>query len=214
MKGMPMSAIRLLLAVCLLLPVLSSCRTGAPSSDQQVERLKAQINQNFRDPVPHFQLAQVYQQMGELDKAAYEFDTTLQLDPVNRQAQAAIVKVHRLRGDDDKAADAAKVYMREVAVTPEDSLALGRAFEDAAVSDFALATYEQALRMAPNSAAVYKQLGYYYLNMKNSDMALKNFRRSFELDPYQEDVALELGRLGVKVAVQKPAKQAPAVKKK
>ena len=202
LERIAMAKLRMTLIMMLGVVMLSSCAVRQAGNDD-IARLKAQINSNFRDPVPHFELAQIYQNIGDFDKAAYEYDTTLQLDPVNREAQAAIVKVYRLAGAEDKASDAAKIYMKSVSGTPEDSLALGRAFENAGLGDMALASYEQALRMAPNSGVVHKQIGYYYLNKKDKDMALKYFKKSFELDPYDSDVGLELGRLGVKVGVEK-----------
>ena len=46
-------------------------------------------------------------------------------------------------------------------------------------------------------------------------MAKTYLRRSFELDPYQADVAAELGKMGIRVQVLPPPKPAapPAPKK-
>ncbi len=61
--------------------------------------------------------------------------------------------------------------------------------------------HSHALVLAPDSPDVYKHIGYYYLSKRNLGRAEANLRRSFELDPYQGDVAGELGRLGIIVEV-------------
>ena len=69
------------------------------------------------------------------------------------------------------------------------------------MDDYAVACYRQALDLAPNSAALQKQVGYYYLSKGKRDLAETFLRRSFQIDPYQPEVAGELGRLGVVVKV-------------
>jgi Flp pilus assembly protein TadD len=59
----------------------------------------------------------------------------------------------------------------------------------------------QAIHLAPTSAKVHKQLGYYYLSKNDKVRAEEYFKRSFNLDPVQPDVAGELGRLGVEVRI-------------
>jgi Flp pilus assembly protein TadD len=59
----------------------------------------------------------------------------------------------------------------------------------------------QALRLAPNSARVHRQLGYYYLSKNDKVRGEEYLKRSFQLDPVQPEVAGELGRLGVEVRI-------------
>jgi len=59
----------------------------------------------------------------------------------------------------------------------------------------------QAMNLAPNSAKINRQIGYYYLNKKDLIRAKEYLTRSFQLDPVQPDVAGELGRLGVAVRI-------------
>ena len=69
------------------------------------------------------------------------------------------------------------------------------------MDEYALVCYRQALGLSPNSAAIHKQIGYYYLSKKDMVLAEEYLRRSFQLDPYQPEVAGELGRMGVVVQI-------------
>jgi tetratricopeptide (TPR) repeat protein len=185
------------------------CRSTSDAGPATISKLQAKINQNFKDPQAHYDLGKLYQEQGNWDKAAYEYNATLNFDPVNRDAQASMVKVLRLGGDEQRAAAMARDYLKQVSFAAEDSIALGRAFEEREINDYALMAYEQAVKLSPKSAVPYKQLGFYYLGKKDKDAAKTYFVRSFELDPYQKDVALELGRLGIRVTVPEAA-PAPA----
>jgi Tfp pilus assembly protein PilF len=212
LKGSQMSVKAVVLNLLLVIVVtFAGCQK--PSLENSIAALQAKIEKDFANADLHYQLGQLYQQQGNWDKASYEFNNALNFDPVNRDAQASMVKVLQLKGDQAQAAEVAKNYLKQTSILPEDSLALGRAFEVHDVSDYALAAYEQALKLAPKSAIPPKQIAYYYLAKKDKAMAETYFRRSFELDPYQSDVALELGRLGIKVSVPKAPAQQAAPKK-
>jgi tetratricopeptide (TPR) repeat protein len=79
------------------------------------------------------------------------------------------------------------------------------------MDDYAYKCYTEALKATPDSPAVNKQLGYYYLNKNNKDKAKEYFIRSFQLDSNQADVAGELGRLGVAVRIPEAPKPMPPV---
>jgi tetratricopeptide (TPR) repeat protein len=167
--------------------------TSAPT----VAKLNAVLKKKFENPVAHYMLGQIYQQQGDWNKAASEYDLAVKFDPVYWDAQAGMIKVLRLAGEEDKSAQMLQIYLRSASLVPEDSLALGTAFERQNVDDCAQAAYEQALKMQPKSAVINKKIGYYYLARNNKDMAKTYLRRSFELDPYQPDVAGELGKMGI-----------------
>jgi tetratricopeptide (TPR) repeat protein len=202
-------------AVMMVLGGCSKPDTSAPT----IAKLNAQLKKKFEQPVVHYQLGQIYQQQGDWNKAASEYDLAVKFDPVFWDAQAGMIKVLRLAGEEQKSAESMKMYLRSASLVPEDSLALGAAFERQKLDDCALAAYEQALKMRPKSAAINKRIGYYYLNRNNQDMAKTYLRRSFELDPYQPEVAGELGKMGIIVKTPEtlpntqPAPSKPAPKK-
>ena len=78
---------------------------------------------------------------------------------------------------------------------------MGKAFQSEGLGEYALSCYYQAMGLKPKSPEPYKLLGYYYLGDNDQVRAEENFRRSFELDPYQSDVSGELGRMGVIVGL-------------
>jgi tetratricopeptide (TPR) repeat protein len=117
------------------------------------------------------------------------------------KAQAAMVKLFLDSGNTAKSKNYADSYIRNADNTEIQSLRLAKAFQDQQLDDYALTCYEQALKLAPNSAEANKQTAYYYLNKNEKDRAKEYFVRSFQLDPTQTDVAGELGKLGVEVKI-------------
>jgi tetratricopeptide (TPR) repeat protein len=104
-------------------------------------------------------------------------------------------------GSDARAKLLAEIYMNQASSSAEASLLLGQAFQKELLDDYALACYQQAQAIAPSSAALYKQIGYYYLSKKDTVRAEENLRRSFQINPYQAEVAGELGRMGIMVQI-------------
>lgn len=167
------------------------------------EKTKAQllrrVNSRFTDPQAHYQLGKIYQSEGLLIQAEKEFNTALSFDPVHRKAQAARVRVLLDLRDTTQSQQAAKFYMSQAATLATASLELGMAFQQERLDDYALACYNQALKIAPTSARVNKQLGLYYLSKNDMDKGKDYLIRSFQLNPNQPDVAKILGSFGIEV---------------
>jgi Flp pilus assembly protein TadD len=90
-------------------------------------------------------------------------------------------------------------------------LRLAKAFQNEQLDEYALACYQEALRIAPDSAVVSKELGFYYLTRNDKVRAKEYLVRSFQFDPSQPDVANEMGRLGVEVRIpREPANEVVA----
>ncbi|MFI4911015.1 MAG: tetratricopeptide repeat protein [Sedimentisphaeraceae bacterium JB056] len=172
---------------------------------QRLSKIESRLANNFEDSDAHYQLGKIYTFDRLYSKAEYEFSLAIGFDPLNRDAQAAHVKIYKLMGNEQKSSQLAEIYMRQVNSRAEDALLLGRGFQNEGLDDYAIACYEKALTLAPNSAVLNKQIGYYYLNKGDKTRAESYLTRSIQLDPYQADVAGELGKMGVKVEV--PRKQ-------
>jgi Tfp pilus assembly protein PilF len=99
--------------------------------------------------------------------------------------------------------------MSKAAVSASGSFRLGLAFQKQLLDEYAFDCYMQALHLDPTSAKVHKQLGYYYLSKNDKVRAEEHFKRSFNLDPVQPEVAGELGRLGVEVRIPGKAERSP-----
>ena len=174
-------------------------------AEQEKKQLQKQLEGKFENPEAHYKLGKLYQADRMWDKAEHEFSTALSFDPVYYEAQAARVKVLLDSSEKAKATLLADEYIRQAAVSAAGSLQLGLGFQKETLDDYALACYKQALNLAPNSAKITRQLGYYYLSKNQIDLAKDYLSRSFLLDPTQAEVAGELGRLGIAVQVRKPA---------
>jgi tetratricopeptide (TPR) repeat protein len=177
----------------------------SPIIEGEKAALLAQIEQKYENPAAHYRLGRLYHADGMYDKAEFEYRVALGFDPVNYMAQAGIVKALQDQGKTVAAASAAREYLNQVVDSAEAALLLGRAFESFELEQYALESYQSALILAPNSPEVYRRLGFYYLAEDDPVRAEENLRQSFQLDPYQPQVAEELGRMGVVVeAPQKP----------
>jgi len=213
MAGKPKS-VSISFLFCVLVLVLTGCNQlnlgPAAATDEQIgqtpiemekERLLAQLDRKFENPKTHYQLGQLYKTDGLWTQAEYHFKTALSFEPAYRDAQAGRVNVLKASGDERLASLLADEYISQSSVSAEQSLRLGLAFQKELLDDFSLACYKQALRLAPNSAKINRQVGYYYLSKNNTVQATEYLIRSFQLNPHQPEVAGELGRLGIEVRI-------------
>jgi len=180
-------------------------------TEKQKTVLLKDLDSKYENPKAHYELGKLYHSQGLWDKAEWEYNKTLAFDPMHHDAQASIAKLLVDKGDTAKSEVIADMYMSQASVSAKHSLLLGRAFQDRGLDEYALACYKQACNLAPNSVAINKQLGYYYLLKKDNANAEMYLRRTFELDPSQAEVAGELGRLGVQIQV--PTKKTMNAKK-
>lgn len=159
------------------------------------------LDRKYENPDAHYELGRVYQAEGQWSKAERHYNIAISFDPAHHQAQAAMVQLFFESGDSAKAKNYADIYMNQVANSASQALKLGLAFQGQMLDEYALACFRKALQLAPNSAAVNKHMGYYYLNKDDKVRAKEYLSRSFQLNPKQPEVAGELGRLGVEVRI-------------
>lgn len=203
-----------MIAVVVVAMVLAGCGDGSrgkdpiagSASEAQKAKLLKELDARFENPQAHYQLGKLYHQDGLLERAEYHYNTAIGFDATNRPAQAAMIKLLKDRRDPERAQIAAEMYMTQASVSGDALMNLGRAFQREGLDDYALTCYQKAQGVEPNSASVYKQLGYFYLAKGDKVQAESNLRRSFELNPTQAEVAGELGRMGVQVQVPPKAK--------
>jgi Tfp pilus assembly protein PilF len=181
------------------------------TADRQKTAILKDIDRKYENPKAHYELGKLYHSQGLWDNAEWEYNKTLAFDPMHHEAQASIVKLLIDKDDTTRSQIIADMYMSQSSVSAKHSLLLGRAFQDRALDDYALACYKQALQLAPNSVAINKQIGYCYLLKRDDANAEIYLRRAFDLDSSQAEIAGELGRLGVRV--QTPQKKPKSVKK-
>jgi len=180
-------------------PVQADARKNvklAPIEDEGT--LLGEIEKDFSNADLHYRLGRVYNQKGQMASAEFEYERALVFDPLHFDAQAALVKLWQDSGNTARANQEIDRYI-DRAGNAKNLIGLGTAFHRQAMLEPAKRCYDLAVQRDPQNPAAYKQLGLYYLSRNDKAAATQMFAKSFELDPYQSDVAMELGRLGVTV---------------
>jgi len=172
------------------------------SADARKAELLKLLERKFENPDAHFQVARLYHAEGQWAKAEYHYNVALGFDPASAEAKAAMVKLFLDAGDSAKSKTYADVYMNLAARSATQSLRLAIAFQKQQLDGYALDSYQQALSLAPDSAEVNKQMGFYYLSKGDETRAKEHFIASYRSDNRQPDVAHELGRLGVELRIR------------
>jgi tetratricopeptide (TPR) repeat protein len=180
---------------------------GLTAAEQQKAALLRQVERNYKDPDSHYQLGKLYQADALWTQAEHEFTVALGFDPVHRKSQAARVKTLAQSGDIENSKLSADFYINQASATAMGSLELAMAFQKEELDEYAFTCYQQALSLAPNSAKVNRQIGYYYLSKSDQDRGKDYLVRSFQLNQNQPEVAGTLGRLGIAVQVGKKTRE-------
>lgn len=197
---------------CTLLLVLVGCESPEMKAaeaerarklppDVRKANIQNSLEQKFENPVAHYELAQIYHAEGNWADAEYHYNIALSFDPSNADAKVSMVKLFLDSGDTAKSKNYANTYVNDAANSDIEALRLAMAFDKQHLDEYALACYQQALKLSPDSARINKQFAYYYLGKDDKERAKEYLVRSFQLDPTQPDVAGELGRLGVEVKI-------------
>ncbi len=171
------------------------------SAEQKKAKLLKALDRKFENPDAHYELGRLYQADGLWAQAEYRYNVALGFEPSHKEAQAALVKVMLDSGNQEKAANYSDIFMNQAAGSAAESLKLAEAFKKQEMDEHALSCYQQSLRLAPNSAKINRQIGYYYLSKGERERARDYLSRSFDLNSNQPEVAGELGRLGVEVKI-------------
>ncbi len=174
---------------------------GIMSAYQRAEVLRHQIDEKYESPQAHYELGRTYHANRQWRQAEDEYRIAVGFDPVLWDAEASLVKLFLDRGDQAGSREAAGIAIDRAGFSADTLLGLAGAFQKEYLDDYALKCHSHALVLAPHSPDVYKHIGFYYLSKHELGRAESNLRRSFALDPYQADVAGELGRLGIIVEV-------------
>ncbi|MBW8036667.1 MAG: hypothetical protein FVQ79_13845, partial [Planctomycetes bacterium] len=200
-------SIRMLVAGLLLFVLFSGCNFNkkkeevvVPTSEElkRVE-LNKRLDRKWDDANAHYDLGKIYLADGMLSQAENEFAIAMGYDPVHWDSAAAMIRTLVESDQQSKAKILAEDYIRRGRYSASASLLLGKAFQKEYFDKYALTCFEQALRIAPDSAGLNKEVGFYHLSKKDNVRAVSYLRHSFEIDPRQADVARALGKLGVTV---------------
>ncbi len=220
-----MNKFRSIIMLCLVGLLAAGCTSQTPKPAQTDARqtvklapledegaLLGAIEDDFSNADLHYRLGRVYHQRSQAASAEFEYERALVFDPLHFDAQAALVKLWGDTGNKLRAEQEIDRYI-DRAGTAKNLLGLGMAFHRQGLTEAAKRCYDLAIQRDPQDAQAYKQMGLYYLSRNDKANAGQMFAKSFELNPYQSDVAMELGRLGItvksRVAPMPPAQAAP-----
>ena len=169
------------------------------TTQERKEELQELLSSRFVDSKLHLEMAVIYLDEQNWEEAKYHFSTAISFDPVCWPAQAGLVKIQKLQGRNAEANAGAVVYMNQVAASAKKSLKLAMAFDKHKLDEQALACYQQALILDPEFPEIHRQIAYFYLERGDKAQAEKYFVESFNLNPFQPDVAEQLGFLDVTI---------------
>lgn len=169
--------------------------------EKEKARLLKKIDRDFDNANAHYKLGKLYQTDGLWAESESQFNLALSFDPIHIRAQAAKIKVLINSGSETTPELLADIYIEQASNSASASLSLALAFQNELLDDYALRCYHQSLRLAPNSAKINRQIGYYYLSKNDESTAKGYLTRSFQLNNNQPEVAGELGRLGVAIKI-------------
>jgi tetratricopeptide (TPR) repeat protein len=125
----------------------------------------------------------VYDGMGESDKAIADFNQALRLNPNYAVVYRDRAMVYSHKGEHDKAiADTSQAIKLE----PDNANwynARGTAYSYKGDYDRAITDYTQAIKLEPNNAGAYSNRGSAYNSKGNYDRAIADYSQAIRLDP-------------------------------
>ena len=140
----------------------------------------------------HFNYGAALQQVGRIDEAEKEYNTTLGFDPnyVKAHINLALVFMSRSKLDEAK-----KYYERALELDPRSGeVRSGYAYllERLGRPEEAGAEYEKAIRLSPKSARLFYTYGAFLDKRGDLDAAIVQYQRALDVDPSLADAHSEL----------------------
>ena len=150
---------------------------------------------------PHYNLASVYLDTGQLENAAAEYAAAIRLQPNHHDAYLGLGSVHARLG---KPAQAEGFYLK--AITAKKAAAGGRDFALARLNlgelygkssrfEEAIRQFDLALKSDPSLSLAHYNLGVAYLALGNLDRAEHGLTASLSLDPDFQPALFNLARV-------------------
>jgi tetratricopeptide (TPR) repeat protein len=197
------------ITMVLAIVIIAGCGPAGPVGPDTEQSLLNEINLKFENPDAHYKLAKMYHGQQQWIKAEYEYSIAIGFAPANKWPEAGLVRMYEDWGKPDRASAALDKSL-QACTTDEGFVMLAKALEKEGLRKRAQECYEYAIKVAKNKGGIYKEMGYYYLEINDKVRAEDAFRKSLELRPYQPDVSAELGRMGVKVVAPEIVHHNPA----
>jgi len=130
------------------------------------------------------------------DRAVASFDRAVSAFPGFRLAVQGKADALKLRGRHAAALEIANWAAAQSAFHPNMLLLKAREYARAGDLDKAQLTYQQAVSMEPDNAALNAEIGLFYMRCGNDADAIASLKRAYEQDPGAPGVAAALAHLG------------------
>lgn len=171
------------------------------TADEQYRQAKVQfqaaVSQDPKGWTRHYKLARACQELKEYDRAIREYDTALQLRPDKVVTHArkvdCLIEMGAPQDDIDNA------VRKGVAIVGHHShiyLTQATAYYRMSRLEDMPPVLENAVRASPRDSYVRATVGRHYLAIGDRESAIKHLEIAYQLDPKEENVAFDLGRLG------------------
>lgn len=154
---------------------------------------RAIVNINPNDADGHFNLANIYKDMDEVDLAIASYQQVLQINPADPDAFNNLGICLDKKGEFKKAFES---YQQAIFYNPFCSKAynnMGAYFEKLGYFDKALEKYRKAVEISPDYAEAFNNMGLVSQKNKEFDNAIKFYKQALQLDPNYSDAYVNLG---------------------
>jgi len=127
-----------------------------------------------------------YYEMGEYDSALPYYQQVLEKEPDNKDALISLSNIYLEKGDLERGMELLDRVSAEDVTSPITLYNIGTNLFNKGKPQTAVRYYEQAMKLDPNMADAYYQVGLCYLNTNDKDKAKKNFLKYLEIAPDSE----------------------------
>ena len=157
---------------------------GAIAKYQQAMQVKPEMHALWGE------IGDMYQRMGEPDKALEAYNKLLEKDPANADARTAAVVILFDKKDVEGAKKLLEPVDLKTATNPNALYNIGVGFYNSQDTKEAIRYWERVIELDPKMTDAYFQLGAAYLSVKDNEKSKQMFQKVIELDPTSENAKL------------------------
>jgi tetratricopeptide (TPR) repeat protein len=170
--------------------------------DEAIRQFHKAINTDPKNPDGYYNLARVYHQLGKLNQNPSDLDQAKHYYELCRYHDANHPECHRglavlLVGQEksDQAFELLEQWAQREPFSPEPRIELARLYEEFGDRKQAIDQLRSAVAIDHRNARALAALGRLHEQIGDPVQALRDYERSHEYDPRQEDVAARIAAL-------------------
>jgi len=148
----------------------------------------------------YYNLGLCQMELSQFDNASTSLAKALEEKPQDSQVNSKLAEAYHKSGQLDNAAE---IYIRLAELTPSDTKfyysTIIRMYDDAGMTDKAIASLQKMIEMNPQDADAIYNLGYMYVKLEKWDEAIATFNQSLEVRPDFSFAYLQMGFIYTKL---------------